>query len=109
MIRYNENDLIKLDGYNDILGHLGESPVEDEEVWSIARQYEEEPIFENILLELTLDKIENALSKKFGLEDVNHYVNSMDTHLYVESDEIWDWEDLENFLKENNIKEGTNA
>ena len=69
MINYNNNDLEIYPLFSNILKNvLKVDTVEDQEVWEEARGYLNPPNFENILLELTRDKILSSLYGKLEEE-----------------------------------------
>jgi protoporphyrinogen oxidase len=89
MINYNDNDM---DFYNnilkDILKYL-KIDVTDEEVWDVAREQECIPCFEDTLFDLCCNAIEYELEER-GIEvELSRYINSADSHLYIDSKEIF--------------------
>jgi hypothetical protein len=88
-IRYNEYDTQNYKNYTDILEFLGGREVKDQDVWKIARKHEEIPIFENILYYKTLSDIKFR-SKKLHDIDIDYYINSVDTHLYIKINNEWE-------------------
>jgi hypothetical protein len=80
-------------GYVDVQEFLGGKEIEDEETWQEARQSEEMPIFENILYYQTLSDIECRAKELYNV-DIDYYINSRDTHLYIKIDNEWEeiWE-----------------
>ncbi len=94
MINYNDYDLHRYDDYMKMLEYLGDSdePTEDE-VWEIAKELEQVPVFENLLYELTINKIDRLLLDNHGIE-LNRFINGRDTHIYIDGDELCDVDDL---------------
>jgi len=95
MIHYNEYDIEWLEGYNEILQHLGWDKITDEEVWDIAREYEKEPSFENILYDETLGLLHYLVSSNYNTLSSSYYVNGRDTHFYINGQEIRTLEDFQ--------------
>lgn len=56
--------------------------VEDQEVWEIARESQEIPLFENIYQSILLSRISHTLNEEYGLQ-TDYFINGMDTHLYL--------------------------
>jgi hypothetical protein len=100
MLQYNQNDLSKLDDWEAMLNHLGEDLITEEEVWSIARESNEVPLIENILLELTASKLHYVLSKKYPNCEFNYFINAIDSHFYCNNEEIYSIEDVEDSCEE---------
>ena len=104
-IIYSDYDLQKQPNFVEILEFLGGREVDDQEVWEIAREYEEIPIFENILYNKTLSDIEFRAKEKYDI-DIDYYINSRDTHLYIKNndgdfEEVWDLDTFKEVIKEN--------
>jgi hypothetical protein len=97
MIHYNDYDLYKYKDFTKIQKFLGGKEIENEQIWDIARESKEIPIFENILYYETLRDIQCRAKEEYNL-DLEFYINSRDTHLYnvknVEYQEILELEDL---------------
>ncbi len=100
MINYNHYDLHMSDIYCNILEHLGGSVPTDEEVWEVARQDEEIPVFENIMYDMTLNRIEDELAVKCPDVFIRWYVNSRDTHLYINTKEVYDLDTFKTIMEE---------
>ncbi len=92
MINYNDGDLTSLEGWETILNHYNIPTIDDDEVWELARLSKEQPIFENILLSLTADRIRD-LCDDMGIECTS-YINCMDSHIWIGDDEIYDNDDF---------------
>ena len=92
MITYNDYDLAWYSGYCDIVEYLGGSEPSEDEIWEIARESSEVPNFENILYDIILTRITQITEDRYGYK-CNFYINSRDTHLYVEKDKISSLED----------------
>jgi len=100
MINYNYYDLYMSDIYCDILKYLGGVAPTDEEVWEVARQSEEIPVFENILYSMTLSRIEDKLAVKYPDVSIKWYVNSRDTHLYINTKEVCNLDTFKTIMEE---------
>jgi hypothetical protein len=99
MINWNEYDLDKFYKWETILNKLGEESPSDQEVWEIAREYKEIPIFENILLELTANRLQQKLEEMYPDAEYDYYINAMDSYFYVNEDEVYSLEDIEEAIK----------
>jgi len=108
MIVYNEGDLHKYPLFKSILEKLGSEEVSDQDVWSEAKGHNYPPNMANILYTLSAERIQEAINNKIGDEDIDielkSYINSRDTHLYINGDEI---NDLADFVQAFTINGGT--
>lgn len=100
MINYNSINLIKYDGYRSILEFLHLDIPTDQQVWEVARQHEEIPLLENILLDLVLSEIHDHLTYHFSDLEISYYINAADTHLHVNGEMVMNYEDLKEQLIE---------
>jgi len=103
--KYNEFDLQFTEELFDLINDLDITEPTDEEVWYGAKEYDKFPVFENIFLDLLLDKIEVALYTKypdieFGFE---RFINAADTKWVAHAfgEEFWSLEQLENLIEDN--------
>lgn len=74
----------------------------DERVWEIARGYQEMPLFCNIYIGEIFLVLESVIQSKYehlGL-DIDWYINSLDSHFYINSTEIQDWADFYELIDE---------
>jgi len=91
MINYNDFDLGKrYDVFEEIISFLGGDPVDDNDVWDEAKESKEIPVFENILLKQTLERIEKLTESNFygRYEKLHYFINASDTHLYINDEEV---------------------
>ncbi len=100
MINYNEFDLKQYPLFSAILKHYGLQEISDEQVWYVAKQDTEIPVFENILLDLTLEKIALYLRNKHPGIEVEAYVNCADSSLSVNYQKIDSLNELKWAIKE---------
>jgi hypothetical protein len=104
MITYNDFDIQCLEYINNILRKLGAEIPEDEEVWEKAREYAEIPCFENILIELSFQKLESAIATKYPNEfeemEIESRVNCADSSFIVNGTSIINLDDIDEVLKE---------
>ena len=87
-ITYNEFDFYHSDGFYEILKFLGGEEPSDDEVWQLAREYEQTPVFENIWYRIVLSDICSAIEEQYALE-ADYYINARDTHLYIGNEAIY--------------------
>jgi len=99
MIHYNTYDLHKAPKYIDIIEFLGGTEIRDDHVWAIARESHDIPVFENIWYQITLNEIYNKTFESYG-ENLDYFVNSRDTHLYYQGDEIYDLSDFKDLIEQ---------
>jgi len=106
MINYREDDLIKYPLFKQIISKLNGDEVTDQEVWEEAKISKECPNFEDILLNLSKDRIEALMSDRFRDLDLSldFYINARDTHISVNDDEIYD---ISDFVQAVSINGGT--
>lgn len=89
MINY--NSMPKYDDYIDILEWLGGNEPYEDDVWEIARESKQVPIFENILYNIVLSHIYDKIKDKFGENtNISYYINDIDTHLYIDGEKVYD-------------------
>jgi len=87
-------------GWLDIAGFLSVEEPDDDDMFRALRDFNELPgCIENIYYELLLEAICDALRSQGGLE-ASYYINDLDTHLYVEGEEVSTLEDLERIIEE---------
>jgi len=98
MINYNESNLMHYEKFLSILEYLGGREPTDEEVWEIARESQEIPIFANILYYLVLSEIEYLVKDQYSI-DLTYFINAIDTHLYFNGDQISDLDDFQNITE----------
>jgi hypothetical protein len=104
MLTYNEYDFIKSDFFADIIHFLGGETPDDSEVWEIARESKEIPIFENIWYMLAVSEIERCISEKYelfyqrGEIKIDCFINCMDTHLIINGVWLNDFEEFEELI-----------
>jgi hypothetical protein len=103
MINYNENDLYKYESWKKILDHYELNEVSDQEVWEIARQYDDanEVDFANILLDKTANIIIDKLEKLYPNNKFDYFINDIDSHLYMNNEEIYSVDDIERIANQN--------
>ena len=99
MINYNEFDLNQYPVFLAILKHYRLPGISDEEVWYVARKETEIPVFENILLDLTLEKITSYLTNKYPGIEVETDVNCADSSLSVNYQKIDSLKELKLVIK----------
>lgn len=100
MINYNYYDLYMYDEYCNILEYLEGTIPDDEEVWDIARESTEIPIFEDIAYDLVLSRIKDKLESTYDDIDVTYYINSRDTHLYINTKEVYNFDTFKAIIEE---------
>ena len=112
MITYNDNDLTKYNEYIYILEYLGGQEPTEGDVWAIAKESENVPCFENILYGIVLCDIVSLVCLKYkidmSLEQFTYFINGMDTHLYVDNEEVYNLADFKNALLKQLTKNGSN-
>lgn len=73
MINYRDFDIQVMEQVSPLLEHFGAEEPSDEDVWSQARKSEDIPNFENILIEMSFDRLESAIREAYP--DVSDAMN----------------------------------
>lgn len=82
-IHYNDFDLADYGKWVKLLEDLGGEEPDSSEVWEVARESEHEPVFENILLELTLSRLAVVINENFPNAEVSYFINARDSKFFV--------------------------
>lgn len=94
--------------YEKLSASLKCEDITDVELWEIAKTHESPPHLGNIYLYLLLDGIKAALAISYPALEVDHFINALDTHLYINGEEIFceddAWRILQNVLDDLNVK-----
>ena len=93
MLRFNSFLMSGHDQIDLLLEYLGQPAVTQDDVWIAARAHTDIPIFENILWELTLNNLKQAiLSANPWLqhEDVQTNINYADTSIKILGETVHD-------------------
>lgn len=88
-MKFNNIDIEGTDWIEDIHKNLW---VEDAEVWDQAKNFEEMPNFENILIGIRFDKLEEYIKEVYPVinNEMDRFVNCMDSHFYIKDyDSEW--------------------
>ncbi len=97
-LTYNDNNLSSnIKDWEEIAEYL-KIEIEDEEIWSIARESKEVPLLENIYQNCLLSSIINHFDEN-KLINLNSFINARDTHLYFENNGWEEITSLEEFIK----------
>ncbi|HHF3391692.1 TPA: hypothetical protein ACPO1V_001744 [Haemophilus influenzae] len=92
-----QNCSSKCEAWEEILDHYNDN-VSDDEVWEIARESKELPIFGNVYQYLVLSRVLTHFCEETGLEEdqfkLFFYINSIDTHLVIND---WDIASVKDF------------
>lgn len=102
-INYNTFDIEPALEAMDLIKKLGGKPIEDKEVWQAARDSEEIPSFENILISLTYQILEELIKKEYPqLQNANFetWVNCRDSSFFINGEKIFSLTDIEKVLQE---------
>ena len=99
MIKYNEYDIEWAEGFDEILKELGGTPPDNDEVFDFMCETKID-IASNAYYEIVLSQIESLAQDKYRYDDFSYYVNARDTNLYVNDEQVNDWEDFEGALSE---------
>ena len=96
----NESDWLCASDLIDIVEYLGGSEPSEEDIWAIAREYEDPPTMVNLWYREILVEIINLLMDR-GIEEerLSYFVNASDTHLYLDNEEIYDLCELKEALQ----------
>lgn len=101
-----QNCSVKCEEWEKILDHYNES-VSDDEVWEIARQFEDLPIFGNIYQRLVLNRVLFHFCEETGQDeadlDLFYFINSSDTHLAINGTDICTIDDYWHCVKRNRV------
>ena len=99
LIDFENNVPEKVAEWEDIGKFLG-IDVSEEDVWEIARQSEEIPAFHNIYMCELASGIASECRDKYKLGDevIDYYINSLDSHLYIDSIEAHTRDDFFGYL-----------
>lgn len=73
-----------------ILEQQGQSKPTDKEVWEMVRCNPEPPHIGNAWMYLVLSQIQQWCTER--QVDCDYYVNAVDSHLYVNGEEVYDFE-----------------
>ena len=96
----NESDWSCANDLVDIVEYLGGEEPSEEDIWVIAREYEDPPIMVNLWYREILAEIISLLMGR-GIEEerMSYFVNALDTHLYLDNEEIHDLCELKEALQ----------
>lgn len=92
-----ENDIPDTYGDWAQIERFVDSNTSDDEVWEVARQSEEIPHIGNIILQLTFSNIERWCEDNG--HECTYFVNSLDSHLNVNGEEIYSLSNFKNALE----------
>ncbi|OSI12965.1 hypothetical protein [Neisseria canis] len=83
--------------WQEILDYLEPGSTEDlmEDVWAFAKENEAMPHFGNICQFIVLDRIKDAVEKRWPECKVNYFVNAIDTHIALNNTIICDYKQFE--------------
>ena len=103
-IQYDDFDGKMIPAINNILKKIGRE-VDEEDVWTEAREYEDIPSFENVFYEIAFQEIEGFLSNYFGdngspLFTFEGNVNAAATSMSINAESFNDYESMIENLKE---------
>lgn len=97
-IQYNDYDIEWAEGFDDILTNLGGTPPDDDEVFEFMCETKID-IASNAYYELVLGRIEQEIEEQYPDVEVSYYVNARDTHLYIDNESVYSWEDARPLLE----------
>jgi len=106
---YNEKNIA---GWEELLIFLDGEIVEECEIWNIARENQEIPNFDNIVLSMTFDRIISELNE-LGVDsdDIDYYIDGSGTSLSIATrkinddfEDVYNVYDLKRILKEKGIE-----
>ena len=103
-IQYNDYDIEWAKGFDEILTNLGGTPPDDDEVFDYMCENKDD-IAANAYYELILRDIENEIEEKYPDAEVSYYVNARDTKLYINGEQVYDWNDAQPLLTGGEIYE----
>jgi hypothetical protein len=91
-------------GLYEIIEYLEAEPITEEEVWELARLDKEIPCFENILIGMTMDRLEYLLTyEKFPYckmnLDIDKYVNCADSYFEINGEDIFTLKEFKKFFE----------
>jgi len=75
--------------YEKLAASLKCEDITDVELWEVAKTHQAPPHLGNIYLYLLLDNIKAALSISHPDLQVDYFLNALDTHLYINGEEIF--------------------
>jgi hypothetical protein len=93
MLRFNSFDMSGHDQIDLLLEYLGQSAITQDDVWIAARAHTDIPIFENILWELTLDTLKQAILQAnpwLKHKDIQTNINCADTSIKILGETVRD-------------------
>jgi hypothetical protein len=93
MLRFNSFDMSGHSQIDLLLEYLGQPVITQDDVWIVARAHADIPIFENILWELTLGSLKQAIlhaNPWLQHEDIQININCADTSIKILGDTVHD-------------------
>ena len=97
MLNYNKYDIEWAEGFDEILEGLGGTPPDDDEVFDFMCETKID-IPSNAYYELVLSAIYSEIESQYPDAEVSYYVNARDTNLYINGEQVNDWEDARPLL-----------
>lgn len=90
---YTEDIPERTSEYEKLFSSLKCEDITDDEVWEIVRTYPHPPHLGNIYLYLLFARIQAALAVSHPDVKVDYFINALDSHLYMNGEEIFSEED----------------
>lgn len=98
MINFNYLNLDKMPLLTSLLGQFNLGIPTDFEIWQIARNFDEIPNFEDILLTECCERIENYLFSYYQLE-CDFFVNGKATKFFINGTPIMNFDEVQKHIK----------
>lgn len=86
--------------YEQLAASLKCEDITDIELWEIAKTHELPPHLGNIYLFLLLSGIQAALTVSYPALEVDYFINALDSHLYINGEEIFCEDDAWRILQD---------
>lgn len=83
-----QEDFYKL--LREIVANLNLQPVDDDQIWSAAKEYKDVPNLANVALDLTAERIGDFCRDNHI--DFESSINGMDSHIFINKEEIYDFD-----------------
>lgn len=97
---YTEDIPERTSEYEKLFSSLKCEDITDDELWEMARTYPHSPHLGNIYLYLLFEKIQATLAVSHPDVKVDYFINALDSHLYINGEEIFSEEDAWRILEE---------
>jgi hypothetical protein len=88
-LRLDNNISPRCELWEEIAEALGCEEITEDDLWERARECENLPIMGNLYMDMLLSQIIENCESFFGIE-LTTFINSIDTHLYLNGEEVTD-------------------